>query len=140
MSLQDIKELEIWKLAADDCVLVLWATQAQLHHAIETMAAWGFTFKTSGAWAKQSKTGKKWAFGTGFILRSASEFFIIGTRGNPKSQTRSERNLIVAPLRSHSEKPEELQDALERMYPTARKCELFARRQRRGWYCCGDEL
>ena len=136
----DLASLPVASLAEDDCVLALWATQAQLHHAIALIDAWGFQYKTAGTWAKRSRTGNAWAFGTGYILRSAAEFFLIGTKGHPKSESRSERNLIVAPLRAHSEKPEDLQYMLERMYPHARKLELFARRRRSGWTCWGDQL
>lgn len=42
--------------------------------------------------------------------------------------------------RKHSEKPEEVQNRIDRMYPKQRKIELFARRHRPGWTCCGIEL
>jgi N6-adenosine-specific RNA methylase IME4 len=66
-------------------------------------------------------------------MRSAAEFFLTGTRGRPKSESRSERNLIVAPVREHSRKPEEAYEMLERMFPAQRRCELFARYERPGW-------
>lgn len=133
MTLNAIKALPVRSLAAPNCMLVLWATQAQLHHAFEVLAAWGFKYKTAGAWAKQSRSGASWHFGTGFILRSAAEFFLIGTRGSPKVAVRNIRNLIVAPVREHSRKPDELPDALRRMFPRARRIELFAEERRPGW-------
>src|SRR5262249_4535928 len=107
MGLYDIKALPVANLAAADCFLWLWATQAGLDQALSVMQSWGFEFKTTGAWAKQSPTGSSWAFGTGYLLRSAAEFFLIGTRGRPKPESRSERNLIVAPVREHSRKPDQ---------------------------------
>jgi N6-adenosine-specific RNA methylase IME4 len=50
------------------------------------------------------------------------------------------RSVIQAKRRRHSEKPEELQDAIERAYPGRRYLELFARRQRPGWTCWGDQM
>ena len=41
------------KLAAKDCLLVMWATAPMLHQALELMDRWEFEFKTCGAWAKQ---------------------------------------------------------------------------------------
>jgi len=111
MSLEAIKDLPVADLAAPDCLLLLWATQAQIDQALDVMRRWGFTFKSVGTWAKQSRSGANWAFGTGYWLRSAAEFFLIGTRGRPKSQSRSERNLIVAPVREHSRKPDRLRNA-----------------------------
>jgi N6-adenosine-specific RNA methylase IME4 len=140
MDLQDIKALPVQDIAAKDCTLFLWATQAQLHHAFETMNAWGFAFKTAGAWAKQSRTLRAWAFGTGYLLRSSAEFFLVGTRGSPKTCSHRERNLIIAPLREHSRKPDQLYEMIERMFPSASRCELFARRPRDGWTSWGDTL
>jgi N6-adenosine-specific RNA methylase IME4 len=97
MSLDAIKALPVADLATPDCLLLLWATQAQLDQALDVMRRWGFAFKSVGAWAKQSRSGASWAFGTGYWLRSAAEFFLVGTRGHPKTESRSERNLIVAP-------------------------------------------
>jgi N6-adenosine-specific RNA methylase IME4 len=51
MSLDDIKALPVAHLAAADCFLLLWATQAQLHQALSVMQCWGFQFKTTGTWA-----------------------------------------------------------------------------------------
>src|SRR6516164_6765238 len=131
MSLDAIKALPVADLAAPDCLLWLWATQAQLHQALDVMQCWGFEFKSSGAWAKQSRTGKRWAFGTGHLLHSAAEFFLIGTRGrSSKPESRSERNLIVAPVREHSRKPDQAYEMLERMFPARPRCELFARHSR----------
>jgi N6-adenosine-specific RNA methylase IME4 len=139
LTIAEIKDLPVRELAARDCALVLWATQAQLDTAIDFIRAWGFRVWTAGAWAKQSKTGRKWAFGTGHILRSAAEFYLFGARGHPRVAVRDVRNLVIAPVREHSRKPDQLYLDLERMFPHARRCELFAREQRPGWESWGDE-
>jgi N6-adenosine-specific RNA methylase IME4 len=139
MNLDAIKALPVADLAhPDGCALALWATAPMLEQAIEVMRAWGFTYKTMGAWAKRSKTGEKWAFGTGHILRSAAEPWLIGTIGRPPVLARDERNLIVAPVREHSRKPDTLHSKMARLYggPAA---ELFARETRAGWSAWGNE-
>jgi N6-adenosine-specific RNA methylase IME4 len=140
MSLDDIKALPVAELAAPDSFLLLWTTQAQLNQGLSVIESWGFEFKTAGAWAKRSPTGASWAFGTGYLLRSAAEFFLIGTRGRPKIESHSERNLIVAPVREHSRKPDQAYEMLERLFPSARRCELFARSSRPGFDCWGQEV
>lgn len=139
MDLSWIKRLPVRSLAAPDSVLVLWAVAPMLDQALEVMAAWGFKFKSAGAWAKQSSTGDKWAFGTGYIFRSAAEFYLIGTKGNPKSAVRDVRNLVVAPVREHSRKPDDLRADLERMYPGVARLELFARQTAPGWHVWGNQ-
>ena len=51
MTLDDIKEMPVEALAADDAVLWLWATNPMLREAMEVLGAWGFCFKTAGHWA-----------------------------------------------------------------------------------------
>jgi N6-adenosine-specific RNA methylase IME4 len=138
MTMDGLKSLPVKDLASKDCALVMWATQAQLPDAIDLMTAWGFKYKTAGAWAKQSETGRKWAFGTGYVLRCAAEFYLVGTRGNPKARVRNVRNLIVARKREHSRKPDQMHDDLERLFDGPR-LELFGRQSRPGWTVWGNE-
>lgn len=139
MTLDAMKALPVNQLAAGDCALVMWAVQPMIPQALELMAAWGFKYKTMGAWAKQSSTGEKWAFGTGYMLRCAAEFFIIGTIGKPKIGVRNIRNLIIAPTREHSRKPDEMHTNLERLFPCVSRAELFARESRDGWETWGNQ-
>jgi len=134
MDLDAIKALPVHQLAGGDCLLFMWSTWPHLTQAMEVMAAWGFTYKTGGAWHKQTVTGKT-AFGTGYLFRSASEPFLIGTIGNPSIVSRSERNVIVDDMptsieairREHSRKPPQAREILDRLLPHAFKAELFGR-------------
>ena len=135
--LEWIKSLPVAALAAENAVLWLWATNPMLPQALEVMASWGFTFKTAGHWVKRTRHGKL-AFGTGYILRSAGEPFLIGTRGAPKC-ARNVRSVIEGPLREHSRKPDEAFSAAEALIPTARRIELFSRQSRPGWVSWGNQ-
>lgn len=117
---------------------MLWATSPLLDVQIETLKAWGFAYKSAGAWAKQSKTGRSLAFGPGYIQRAAAEFWLIGTIGSPKRISRSVRNLILAPVREHSRKPDQMHRDCEALWPGPR-CELFARETRENWHAWGDQ-
>ncbi len=139
MSSAEIAALPISQLAAPDCALLMWATAPMLPDAIDLMRAWGFTFKSAGAWAKQSSTGNAWAFGTGYCFRSAAEFFLLGTMGKPKVQSRSVRNLIVAPVREHSRKPDCQYEMVESLF-AGPYAELFSRTARPGWDSWGNEV
>jgi N6-adenosine-specific RNA methylase IME4 len=139
MLLDAIKALPVKSLCAPNCSLTLWAPQALTDQALQVMAAWGFTFKTTGAWAKQSKTGRMWQFGTGRLPRSAAEFYLVGTRGHPRRQSRRVRNLIVAPVREPSRKPDEIYQHIETLW-LGPYVELFARYRREGWISWGDQL
>lgn len=138
MDLAAIQALPVGHLAAPDCALVVWGTAPMLSHLIETMAAWGFDYKTAGAWGKQSRTGRSLAFGTGYIYRSAVEFWAVGTIGSPRQKSRSIRNLIMAPVREHSRKPDQMHEDIEALWDGP-YCELFARQRRPGWDAWGNE-
>lgn len=137
MSLDDIKALPVLDLCKTDCVHWMWATNPMLPQAIEVMAAQGFTYKTAGTWLKTTVHGKI-AFGTGYILRSSNEPYLIGTRGKPKV-TKSVRSGFTGLAREHSRKPEEAFAAAERLMPHARRVELFSRTNRSGWDSFGDQ-
>lgn len=137
MSIADIAALPVARLAARDCLLWLWAVNAMLPQAIDVLRAWGFTFKTAGHWSKRTRHGKQ-AFGTGYILRSAGEPFLIGTIGKPKT-TRGVRSVIEGQVREHSRKPDEAFAAAEALMPEGRRIELFSRQCRPGWANWGDQ-
>ncbi|WP_260927443.1 MT-A70 family methyltransferase [Novosphingobium sp. 9] len=138
MSLADIAALPVAHLAAPDCALFMWATAPMLPEAIELLKAWGFTYKSGAAWAKQSSTGARWAFGTGYVFRSAAEFLLVGTIGKPRIRSRRQRNLIVAPIREHSRKPDDQYAMVEALY-AGPYAEIFSRSNRPRWDCWGNE-
>jgi len=88
-------------------------------------------------------------FFMGRLFRQTHEIALVGKRGKPYGslENKSQRSVIVSetdvvfdPNFKHSEKPEGLQDRLDIMFPDAKKVELFARRQRPGWLCLGNEM
>ena len=140
MSLAEIQALPVAALAHPEAAaLVMWATAPMLPQAIQTLLAWGFRYSTIGTWAKRSRTGRAWAIGTGYVFRSAAEFYLVGFRGRPCPRARNVRNLIVAPVREHSRKPDELRADVERLFrgPYA---ELFARERAPGWDAWGNQI
>lgn len=125
MSDAEIASLQVGHLAAGDCLLWMWAVWPKLPAALDVMRAWGFRYKTGGSWTKTTRTGKR-AFGTGYILRSTTEPFLIGTIGTPRISSRSVRNLIESPRRAHSQKPPEARAMVAQLCPQAFGAELFA--------------
>jgi len=138
MDLAAIKAMPVEMLAAENSVLWLWCTHPMLREAIDVVSAWGFEFKTSGVWSKRNPETGKLAFGTGYLLRCASEPFLIATRGKPKT-SRSVRTVIEGKRREHSRKPEEAYAAAEQLMPIARRLDMFSRETREGWRNWGNE-
>jgi N6-adenosine-specific RNA methylase IME4 len=134
MTLDEIKALPI--PAAKDAVLFLWATVPMLPHALETMVAWGFTYKSSFTWVKDKR-------GLGFWSRNRHELLLVGTRGSIPCPAPGEQfdSVIEAPRGRHSEKPVIVREMIAQMFPNLPKLEMFARGQRvDGWDFWGNEV
>ena len=84
--------------------------------------------------------------GLGRTTRSGAEFCLFGRLGRMLPvEDRGVAQVFLAPLPGlrrgeHSRKPEIYMERLERMWPAARRLELFGRRRRRGWMVWGDEV
>lgn len=134
-----IRDLPVRALAAPDAVLLLWVPASLLHTGMSVMDAWGFRQTQVVVWYKADPRNDRIAFGMGRLFRSTKELALVGVRGSPYRSVadRAVRDVFVHPRLPHSQKPEAVQDALDRMFPTAHRLELFARRARPGWECVG---
>jgi len=133
-----IASRDVPSIAADDCVLFLWATNPMLLHAARIMAAWGFDYVTNHVWGKEGPPG------TGYWNREKHELLLIGTRGKmiaPAPGTQWD-SLIMAPRSAeHSAKPERFLEMVEALFPTLPKIELNRRGPPRpGWDAWGNEV
>lgn len=157
MTIDEMKAMrdDVLFATAPDAVLVMWSTFPHLPEALDLMHAWGFTYKTGGPWVKRTKTAKP-AFGTGYVLRSAAELFLIGTIGKPRIKNRGTRNVLLTGewpdkieqldsvmvdtiRREHSRKPDEMIPLIEALFDGP-YLELFARTKREGWNVWGNQL
>jgi N6-adenosine-specific RNA methylase IME4 len=140
LSLTDLKKLPVAEWAAEDAVLLLWATDPLLERAFEVIRAWGFTYKTVGFyWVKQNRSGAGFFTGLGFWTRANPEPCLLATRGNPKRKAADVAKLVVSPRREHSRKPDEIYERIERLCEGP-YLELFARTRRPGWDAWGAEV
>ncbi len=115
-------------IAADDCVLFLWATVPMLPDALRVMAAWGFEYKSHAVWLKHK-------VGTGYWFRNQHELLLVGTRGNVPAPAMGTQFVSVnsAAVTAHSEKPASFYAMIESYFPNLPKIELNARIAREGW-------
>lgn len=151
MTIDAIKAMPVADVAARDCVLILWYVAPLLPEALDVGRAWGFKYKTSGfTWAKMRRAGsrrdllherpdhKLFPMGTGYWTRSNPEQCLLFTRGKPKRLSAGVRELIIAPRREHSRKPDEQYAGIEQLV-AGPYLELFARAPRPGWTVWGNE-
>jgi len=134
MPTDDICALDIPSLVPDNAVLFLWATSPMLPDALRAMEAWGFAYKANMIWLKDRAPGMGW------FLSTKHELLLIGTRGEEMHPKEKPDSALAAPVTSHSRKPEEFAELIERMYDGP-YIELFARRARsEKWTVWGYEV
>lgn len=142
----DIAAMPVADLAADDCVLFMWATWPMIDHALDLIRAWGFEYKTCAfCWTKADgrqmqmfDESIKADMLLGYWTRANSEPCLLATRGKPKRINADVRQGIIEPRREHSRKPDCVPARIERLVEGP-YLELFARTQRQGWTVWGNQ-
>ena len=114
MSINELKQLPVnpagGGIAADDCVLFMWATYPKMQEALDLIEAWGFKYKSIAfQWIK------------------------------PKRISAGVGQLVFSPLRRHSQKPAEVRDKIVELMGDLPRIELFAREAAPGWDVWGNE-
>jgi N6-adenosine-specific RNA methylase IME4 len=106
----DFEKLPVADVAADDAYLFLWVPGPFLAIGahLPLVKAWGF--KPSGVaftWLKTYASGNLF-MGPGLTTRKGTETVILAHRGKPKRLSTAVREVIVAPVREHSRKPDKV--------------------------------
>ena len=139
MSLQDICNLPVNKIANENSVLLMWVVDPLLDKAFQVINAWGFKYKTVGfTWAKTNKKSMGFFTGLGYWTRGNPEMCLLATKGKPKRLSKSVPQLVVSERREHSRKPDIMYNHIENLLQGP-YIELFARTQRPGWDSWGNQ-
>ena len=132
----ELMKLPVQGIARDDCLLFMWTSNPHLAQAIELGEAWGFEYKTVAfIWDKMNHN-------PGQYTLSNCELCLVFKRGRiPKPRgARNIKQLVRSPRKEHSEKPIEVIQAIEKMFPAQERIELFARRKTKGWSVWGLDV
>ncbi len=151
-SLEDVKALPVHAVAAKNAHLFLWTTGPFLELAFDVIKAWGFRYSAVAfTWIKLKRghdprqlrvlplIEQDLHVGLGLTTRKNAEFCLLGRRGSARREAKDVREIILAPVRQHSRKPDETYGRIER-YCAGPYLELFARQTRSGWTSWGDEV
>lgn len=141
MRIEDICSMPVQDIAADNCVLFLWATYPMIKEALRVIEAWGFKYKSIGfQWIKQNRSGNGYFLGLGNWTMGNTEPCLIAVKGKPKRVSNGVSQLIFAPLREHSRKPDIVRDKIRELMGVEQSyIELFARSTTPGWDVWGNE-
>lgn len=147
MKTADICAMPIGDLAASSSWLFMWSTWPHLEQALAVMKAWGFKYSSEGfTWVKLKPTHtgelitRRSVFTlTGYTTRKNTEPCLLGRRGSPKRLRADIQEVVFAPVREHSRKPDEVAERIVSYAPGPR-VELFARQAQPGFVGWGNEL
>jgi N6-adenosine-specific RNA methylase IME4 len=165
MSLDELKAMPVGDLFEADACLFMWSLGSHVDQAIRLAEHWGFKFNTDVFyWRKITKAGMAEiagnpdlsgldhpadAFdsdtyakmGMGKWARKQIEPCYLFTRGKPSpihGAKTGVRQIIDAPIREHSRKPDEIYGRIEAIAPGP-FVELFSRTTAKGWSVWGNE-
>lgn len=135
MTIDDLMAMNVMGVVSKNSLLAMWVVGTHLDQAMRLGRVWGFSYVTDlFVWDK----GK---MGMGYHTRKEAELCLLFKRGKGLPvKSHSVRQIIRAPKRQHSRKPDEQYERLDALYGTdLRRLELFARQQRPGWRAWGNE-
>lgn len=139
-SLEDIKEhlRQATNLCEDDSVLFLWTIDKYLFEAQKMAEELGYKLHARMIWNKMM------GIPAAFTVRYGHEYLLYMYRGKFTPVALEERGKIHTVfeerVKRHSQKPEISYEIIKRLYPEARKLEMYARTEREGFDCWGNEV
>lgn len=139
LTVDEMCDLPIKDLVADDAHLYFWVTNKFLLKAEKIINAWGFKYSTTLVWSKNPMGD-----GLGGAYGISAEYLIFATRGSLKAKKRirqtvfHEKRQYVNGAPCHSKKPVFFHELIESV--SGKGLELFAREQREGWDVFGNQV
>jgi len=140
MTIEQIKNLNVKEVAAENAHLYMWVTNSHLPYAFEIIKHWGFDYSTTIVWAKNRMGG-----GLGGTFKITTEYLIFAKRGKLKalksidSTWHNVKRTYENGYPKHSKKPDYFYEIIEQTSPGL-KLEMFARQKREGWDSWGNEI
>ena len=118
------------------CLMFMWTSSPHLPVAIDLMKHWGFHYATIAfVWEKVRVN-------PGMYTMSSCEVCLVGKYKRiplPRG-ARNVRQFLQKMRTKHSEKPPEIRDRIDKMFPKQKKIEMFARKTFDGWDAWGNEI
>lgn len=125
-------------LTSENSILFLWTIDKYLFDAQALAEELGYKLHARMIWNKVT------GIPAAFTVRFGHEYLLYMYKGKLLPVEKSERGKIhtvfTEQVKRHSQKPEEAYRIIERLYPSVKKLELYARQERDGWDCWGNEV
>ena len=139
LSMEEIKEIHAYLPVADKFNVFMWTIDKYLHETETMMRDLGYQLHARMIWDKEN------GIAPAFTVRFSHEYLLwFYKKGHILMPCQEARGKYTTVLREtatkHSKKPICAYEMIKRMFPDANKLELFAREERIGWDCWGDEV
>lgn len=132
MSIDEIEQMPIARIADNNCHLYLWVTNRSLPKAFRLIDTWGFRYITCLTWVKPS-------FGMGNYFRGSTEQVLFAVKGSQPLKRHDVGTHFEAPRgERHSAKPDEFYSLVESC-SYAPYIDIFGRKKRDGWSVWGED-
>lgn len=140
ISLDEIEEhiKQAVSLTIDNSVLFLWTIDKYLFEAQQIAERLGYKLHARMIWNKVT------GIPAAFTIRFGHEYLLYMYKGKLLPIAKEERGKIhsvfTEQVKRHSQKPQIAYEIIERLYPNANRLEMYARAERNGWDCWGNEV
>lgn len=141
LSMSEIKNIhqKAFKLCKLKHNIFMWTIDKFLHETEQMMKELGYDLHARIIWDKEN------GIAPAFTLRYSHEYLLwFYKKGHLLMPCKNMRGKYTTVLREsstkHSKKPECAYVMLEQLFPNTNKIELFARNEREGWDCWGNEV
>lgn len=125
-------------LTGANSVLFLWTIDKYLIDAQYMAESLGYKLHARMIWNKTN------GIPAAFTIRFGHEYLLYMYRGKLMQVAKEERGKILSVFTEkatcHSAKPQIAYEIIERLYPEARKLEMYARKEQDGWDCWGNQV
>lgn len=122
----------------ENSILFLWTIDKYLFEAQEIAEQLGYKLHARMIWNKVT------GIPAAFTVRFGHEYLLYMYKGKLTPVATEERGKIhtvfTEQVKKHSQKPQVAYEIIERLYPNLRKLEMYARNEREGWDCWGNEV
>lgn len=140
ISLEEIKEhiKQATSLTTENSILFLWTIDKYLFEAEQIAKSLGYKLHARMIWNKVT------GIPAAFTIRYGHEYLLYMYKGKLLPVDTNERGKIhsvfTEQVKRHSQKPQVAYEIIERLYPHRCRLEMYARNQRNGWDCWGNEV
>ena len=122
----------------DNSVMFLWTIDKYLFEAEEIAKELGYKIHARMIWNKVT------GIPSAFTVRYGHEYLLYCYKGKLTKIAKEERGKIhtvfTEKVKRHSQKPEISFEIINRLYPDLKKIEMYARTEREGFDCWGNEV